>query len=61
MILVQRRGPLFQAIIRELKKLKLDVAGADRLKLRGELAVKDIEAVLRFLRLPDDDCPSPAR
>jgi ATP-dependent helicase/nuclease subunit A len=54
MILVQRRGPLFQAIIRELKKLNLDVAGADRLKLRGELAVKDIEAVLRFLALPED-------
>ncbi len=54
MILVQRRGPLFQAIIRELKKLELDVAGADRLKLRGELAVRDLEAVLRFLALPED-------
>jgi ATP-dependent helicase/nuclease subunit A len=55
MILVQRRGRLFSAIIRELKKLKLDVAGADRLKLRAELAVRDLEAVLRVLALPEDD------
>ncbi|TNC74317.1 double-strand break repair helicase AddA [Rubellimicrobium roseum] len=54
MILVQRRSTLFTAIIRELKKLKLDVAGADRLKLRAELAVRDVEAVLRFLALPED-------
>ncbi|WP_210528487.1 double-strand break repair helicase AddA [Rubellimicrobium arenae] len=54
MILVQRRSALFSAIIRELKKRNLDVAGADRLKLRAELAVRDIEAVLRFLALPDD-------
>jgi ATP-dependent helicase/nuclease subunit A len=55
MILVQRRGPLFSAIIRELKSRKLEVAGADRLKLRAELAVRDIEAVLRVLALPEDD------
>ncbi|EYD74172.1 ATP-dependent nuclease subunit A [Rubellimicrobium mesophilum DSM 19309] len=54
MILVQRRSTLFSAIIRELKKRNLDVAGADRLKLRAELAVRDIEAVLRFLALPED-------
>src|SRR5918993_240268 len=54
MILVQRRSTLFSAIIRELKKKELDVAGADRLKLRAELAVRDIEAVLRFLALPED-------
>ncbi|MBP1805133.1 double-strand break repair helicase AddA [Rubellimicrobium aerolatum] len=54
MILVQRRGALFSAIIRELKSRNLDVAGADRLKLKGELAVRDIEAVLRVLALPDD-------
>lgn len=55
MILVQKRqGRLFPALIRELKKTGLDVAGADRLKLRAELAVRDIEAVLRVLALPDD-------
>ncbi len=55
MILVQKRqGRLFPALIRELKKKGLDVAGADRLKLRAELAVRDIEAVLRVLALPQD-------
>jgi ATP-dependent helicase/nuclease subunit A len=54
MILVQRRDPLFEAIIRELKVHDLPVAGADRLKLREELAVRDVEAVLRFLALPQD-------
>jgi len=55
LILVQSRGPLFQEIIRELKKAKLEVAGADRLKIGGELAVKDILALLRFLALPEDN------
>ena len=31
------------------------MAGADRLRIGGELAVKDIAAVLRFLALPEDD------
>ncbi|EPX84418.1 DNA helicase/exodeoxyribonuclease V, subunit A [Rubellimicrobium thermophilum DSM 16684] len=54
MILVQRRNVLFHAIIRELKAADLPVAGADRLRLREELAVRDVEAVLRFLALPQD-------
>jgi ATP-dependent helicase/nuclease subunit A len=55
MILVQRRNALFSAIIRELKSRGLDVAGADRLRLRAELAVRDVEACLRVLALPEDD------
>lgn len=55
LILVQRRSDLFGEIIAACKSAGLDVAGADRLKLGGELAVKDITAVLRFLALQDDD------
>lgn len=55
LILVQRRSDLFAAIIRALKSRGLPVAGADRLKVGAELAVKDIGAVLRFLALPEDD------
>ncbi len=55
LILVQSRKRLFSEIIRELKKQKLDVAGADRLKIGEELAVKDIIALLRFLALPEDN------
>ena len=55
LILVRRRGPLFQEIIRACKAAGLTVAGADRLRLGAELAVKDILALLSFLALPEDD------
>ncbi|HEY0214207.1 MAG TPA: double-strand break repair helicase AddA [Paenirhodobacter sp.] len=55
LILVQRRSVLFQEIIRACKAAGLAVAGADRLKLGAELAVRDITAVLAFLATPEDD------
>jgi ATP-dependent helicase/nuclease subunit A len=55
LILVQRRSPLFHEIIRACKSLGLPIAGADRLKLGGELAVKDLAALLSFLDTPEDD------
>ena len=55
LILVRRRSNLFQEIIRACKKLDLPIAGADRLKLGAELAVKDLVAVLNFLATPEDD------
>jgi ATP-dependent helicase/nuclease subunit A len=55
LILVQRRSSLFSEIIRACKKARLPIAGADRLKLGAELAVKDLTALLRFLATPEDD------
>ncbi len=55
LILVQSRGPLFHAIIKGLKVHGVDVAGADRLKIIEELAVKDLLALLQFLATPEDD------
>ncbi|MDE0968486.1 MAG: double-strand break repair helicase AddA [Octadecabacter sp.] len=55
LILVQRRSDLFNEIIVACKIVGLEIAGADRLKLGGELAVKDISALLQFLTLQDDD------
>ncbi len=55
LILVQRRSPLFHEIIRACKALDLPIAGADRLKLGGEMAVKDLQALLAFLDTPEDD------
>ena len=55
LILVQRRSELFGEIIRACKKAGLPIAGADRLKLGAELAVKDLAALLAFLATPDDD------
>ena len=54
LILVQRRSALFTEIIRACKKGGLPIAGADRLKLGAELAVKDLLALLAFLDTPDD-------
>lgn len=55
LILVQRRSDLFAEIIRACKARNLPIAGADRLKLGAELAVKDISALLAFLATPEDD------
>jgi len=55
LILVQRRGPLFAEIIRACKAAGLAIAGADRLRLGAELAVRDIGSVLAFLATPEDD------
>ncbi|WP_371055846.1 double-strand break repair helicase AddA [Rhodosalinus sp. K401] len=55
MVLVQRRSELFHEIIGACKARGLPVAGADRLKLGAELAVRDLGAVLQVLDLPEDD------
>ncbi|WP_212522925.1 double-strand break repair helicase AddA [Actibacterium sp. MT2.3-13A] len=54
LILVQRRSDLFHEIIRACKAAGLAIAGADRLKIGGELAVRDLKALLSFLALPED-------
>lgn len=55
LILVRRRSTLFEEIIRACKIRGLPVAGADRLKLGAELAVRDIRALLAFLATSEDD------
>ena len=54
LILVRRRSALFHEIIRECKAQGLPIAGADRLKVGAELAVRDLEALLSFLATPED-------
>ena len=55
MVLVRKRGPFVDALVRQLKSLNVPVAGADRLELNAQLAVKDILAVLDVCLLPQDD------
>lgn len=55
MVLVQRRSVLFDKIIAACKTRKLPIAGADRLRVGSELAVRDVLALLSFLALPEDD------
>jgi len=55
LILVRgRKTGLFSEIIRACKAAELPIAGADRLKVGAELAVRDIGALLSFLSTPDD-------
>jgi ATP-dependent helicase/nuclease subunit A len=55
LVLVNRRGTLFEAIIRALKNANIPVAGADRLVLTEHIAVMDLLALADALLLPQDD------
>jgi ATP-dependent helicase/nuclease subunit A len=55
MILVRRRGLLSSEVIRQLKRLGIPVAGADRLVLAEHIAVMDLIALGRFALMPHDD------
>ncbi|MGL5011814.1 MAG: UvrD-helicase domain-containing protein, partial [Paracoccaceae bacterium] len=55
LVLVQRRSKIFDAVIGACKARGLAIAGADRLMLGQELAVKDLLALLSFLATDIDD------
>jgi ATP-dependent helicase/nuclease subunit A len=55
LILVRRRGVLFESIIRALKNEGVPVAGADRLMLTEHIAVMDLMVLADTLLLPQDD------
>lgn len=55
LILVQKRSPFFEALIRNLKFVGVPVAGADRLKLTDAIAVQDMLSLGKFTLLPTDD------
>ncbi|MEE9210807.1 MAG: double-strand break repair helicase AddA [Kiloniellales bacterium] len=55
LVLVRRRNEFVEELVRELKRLKVPVAGVDRMVLRDQLAVMDLVALGRVLLLPEDD------
>jgi ATP-dependent helicase/nuclease subunit A len=55
LVLVQRRSTVFHPLIRALKRHRVPVAGADVLRIGGELAVRDLLAALRVAATPPDD------
>jgi ATP-dependent helicase/nuclease subunit A len=55
LVLVRRRGALFEAIIRALKREGVEVAGADRLVVAEHVAVQDLMALGDALISPDDE------
>jgi ATP-dependent helicase/nuclease subunit A len=55
LILVRRRGALFEDILRALKHAQVPVAGADRLPLSAHIAFDDLLALSRFALFPTDE------
>ena len=55
LILVRKRGALFEEILRALKHERVPVAGADRLALSAHIVFDDLLALARFAQFPDDD------
>ena len=55
LILVRRRNEFVEEVVRELKLLRVPVAGVDRMVLTDQLAVMDLIALGRFLLMPEDD------
>ena len=55
LVLVRRRGNLFDAVIQALKHASIPVAGADRLKLTEHIAIIDLMSLADALLLPGDD------
>ena len=55
LILVRRRGALFEEIIRALKQEDVPVGGADRLTLSDHVVFLDLTALARFCLYPRDD------
>ena len=55
LILVRKRDGFVSALMRQLKRAGIPVAGADRLKLTSHIAVEDLMALGRFVLMPGDD------
>lgn len=55
LILLRRRSHVMLPIVRELHRLKVAVAGVDRLLLTEPLVVQDLIALMRFATQPEDD------
>jgi ATP-dependent helicase/nuclease subunit A len=55
LVLVRRRGNLFDAVIQALKHAEIPVAGADRLKLTEHIAIVDLMNLADALLLAQDD------
>ena len=55
LVLVRSRSPFFHTLIDALKSNQVEVAGADRMKIGSQLAVRDLMSLLRFLDNELDD------
>ena len=55
MVLVQRREPFVQSLIRELKKKNIKTSGSDKIVLPKFPAIRDLMNIIRFAINPNND------
>jgi ATP-dependent helicase/nuclease subunit A len=55
LILARERNTFFDAMLRELRRRNIPVAGADRLRLGDSIAIEDLLAIARASVQPEDD------
>jgi ATP-dependent helicase/nuclease subunit A len=55
LVLVRKRGAVFEDVLRALKNAGLPVAGTDRMVVAAELAVEDLLVLARVALDPEDD------
>ena len=55
MILLRKRTPFFEKLVRELKTRDVPVTGLDRMIIKDQISVMDLIALGDFLLLPEDD------
>ncbi|MGE3875282.1 MAG: double-strand break repair helicase AddA [Parvibaculaceae bacterium] len=55
LILVRTRNDFFASMLREFNRLRIPVAGADRVTLNEHIAIQDLLALGQFIVLPEDD------
>ncbi len=55
LVLVQRRNAFVEEFVRACKKIGVEVAGVDKIKLLEQMAIQDLIGIGKFLLLPTDD------
>ena len=55
MVLVQRRNSFVEDFVKACKSARVNICGADKLRLLSQIAVQDLISLGRFLLLPEDD------
>jgi ATP-dependent helicase/nuclease subunit A len=55
MILVRKRSEVVAALVRELRRAGIPVAGVDRMDLTAQVVARDLMALGRFCLMPEDD------
>jgi len=55
LVLVRKRGAMFEEMLRALKRAGVPTAGADRLMLSEHPVFEDALALIRFIQFPEDD------